>query len=148
MICQFDAHCLFLISNVYLKSNVFNHIERNDENKSVNRIVLLIILNALVGVILKSFLVVKPIFTIYFQLRFVLVGNKIIDLRKYLYKCTISHVCSTIDTIGRSFFLVNLTIPFFFFYKFDRRFNECLKNLFDDLKKRMKKKLNKSNNLN
>lgn len=116
-------------------------LKRNDENKSVNRIVLLIILNALVGVILKSFLVVKPIFTIYHQLRFLLVSEQ--SMREFLNTCTSHFVCSTIDTVGRIFFLVNLIINFFFFYKFDRRFKECLKNLNDDLKKKLKKRTQK-----
>lgn len=94
------------------------------------------IINAAVGFILKSFLVVPPIFTIYFQLRFVFVESDQ-DLF-FVRKCRSDYFCSTIETIGRNFMLVNLTIPFFFYYKFDKKFNECLKNLIENLKKKMK----------
>lgn len=109
----------------------------------MNRIVLLIILNALLGFFLKIFQVVKPIFTLYDQLRFIFVSNH--SERSLVNTCTSDYVCNTIDTIGRNFFLVNLTIPLFFFYRFDRRFKECLENLIDNIQKRMKKKMEKTN---
>lgn len=108
----------------------------------MNRIVLLVILNASVGFILKSFLVFRPIFTSYYQTK-CLIYNTIIQL-SYIRTCQSDFVCSTIDTIGRNFFLVNLTITFFFFYKFDSRFNECFKVLVENLKKRLKQKIKNS----
>ena len=56
----------------------------------------------------------------------------------YVRTCANDHVCSTIDTIGRNFILVNLAIPFFFFYKFDMRFRECWNNLIEIYKKKIK----------
>ena len=104
----------------------------------MNRIVKLVILNAAVGFILKSFLVVRPIFTIYYQLNFIIKNPT--GFLYYVRTCESDFVCSTIDTIGRNFMLVNLTIPIIFFYKFDMRFNECFKNLIKNIKKRIKQK--------
>lgn len=59
---------------------------------------------------------------------------------RFFRTCQNDYVCSTIDTIGRNLILINLTIPFLFFYKFDSRFNECLKNLIQNLKKKIKQK--------
>ena len=109
----------------------------------MNRVVKLIILNATVGLILKSFLTFSPIFTIYHQLAFL--KN---DSSKYQYllnnvsTCNSDHVCNALDAIGRSLLLVNLTIPFVFFYKFDLKFNECFKNLLANIKKKFKSRKN------
>ena len=115
---------------------------RNENRKSLNRVVLLVISNAVVGLILKSFLIVRPIFTIYYQLRYIFGEYKFQDLL-YVRTCQDDYACSTIDTMGRDFMLVNLTIQFFFFYKFDSRFNECLRNLIKILKKKISKNLQK-----
>ena len=110
----------------------------------MNRVVKLIILNATVGLILKSFMTVSPIFTIYHQLA-ALKSNKIIEnpfLLNYVSTCNSNHVCNALDAIGRSLLLVNLTIPFVFFYKFDLKFNECFKNLVGNMKKKFKSRKN------
>lgn len=118
------------------------NLKRAENRKSINRIVLLVILNAAVGIFLKSFLIVRPIFTIYYQIWFIQNG-KVISRSDYVSTCQSSYFCSTIDTIGRNFMLINLTIPFFFFYKFDIRFKECLQNLVKIFKKKLKQRRQK-----
>ena len=103
----------------------------------------MVILNATVGVILKCFMVAAPIFTIFHQidlfLRFKIFDEDFISTARSIRTCTSDFFCSTIETIGRSFFLLNLTIPFFFFYKFDSRFKECFLNFINVLKMKLKK---------
>ena len=107
----------------------------------MNQIVLLVILNAAIGFILKIFLVVRPIYTIYHQIK-ILTNSNLLENPDDLIgvrTCVKNPICSTIDTIGRNFFLVNMTIPFFFFHKFDRRFKECFEILIENMKKRLMK---------
>ena len=102
----------------------------------------MVILNATVGVILKCFMVATPIFTIFHQIDFFLhnsIDGITFKLEKAIRTCTSDSFCSTIETIGRNFFLLNLTIPFFFFYKFDIRFKECFLNFINVLKMKLKK---------
>lgn len=110
----------------------------------MNRIVLLVILNAVIGIFLKIFPNVRPLYTIYFQLWLLLKYGNTLEYRLNGFyfdgTCQHNYICGTIDTLGRNFMLVNLTIPLFFFYKFDLRFNECLKCLIENLKKKLKKK--------
>ena len=101
----------------------------------------LIIVNATVGIILKSLMAASPIFTIYHQIA-VLKTNVLVKfpfMRFIVLTCQSDYVCNTIDAIGRNLILVNLTIPFFFFYKFDLRFKECYQKLIADLKKKIKR---------
>ena len=110
----------------------------------MHRVVKLIILNATVGIILKSFMAVSPIFTIYHQLAALKSNliNKEATRLAIVMTCPTNHVCNALDAIGRSLLLVNLTIPFFFFYKFDLKFNECFKNLVANMKKKFKSRKN------
>ena len=95
------------------------------------------IINAAVGFFLKCFLVVRPLFTTYYHLRHLIFDNhsRYLDV---VPTCQNDYFCSTIDTIGRNFLLVNLTIPIIFFYKFDMRFKDCLNKLVEILKKKIK----------
>ena len=52
--------------------------------------------------------------------------------------CSNDYACNTLDTIGRNLILVNMTIPFFFFFKFDITFKECFDKLIADIKKKLK----------
>ena len=101
------------------------------------------ILNATIGIILKCFLVVRPIFTLYNQLRKIKLKS---DNIRWVSTCRSDFFCSTIDTMARNLMLVNLIIPFFFFYKFDMRFKECLNNLIENLKKKIKQKRQEKKN--
>ena len=105
----------------------------------------MIIINATVGLILKSFMAVRPIFTIIHQIKYKFNNFELLSLRIYYSSrvliCQFDHVCTTLDTIGRNLILVNLAIPFFFYYKFDSRFNECFANLIKIIMKKIAKKM-------
>lgn len=104
----------------------------------MNRVVKLIILNAIVGISLKSLMAVRPFFAMYHQLRILSINflTKNPGYLQLIPTCAKDLVCMTIDTIGRNLLLVNLSIPLFFFHKFDLRFKECFKNLIDNIKKK------------
>lgn len=107
----------------------------------LNRIVLLIIINAAVALIFKSFSSVSSIFTLVNQVKLLIqLLKRTQNGLSVLYKqgartCRLNIVCSLIETLGNLFFLINLSIFFLFFYKFDLRFNECSRNILEKLKK-------------
>ena len=109
----------------------------------MSRVVLLIVVNATMGLILKSFMAVPPIFTIFYQVRIKSKNLRII-LDKSFGLCQNDYFCSTIDRIGRNLILVNMAIPFLFFYKFDLNFKECFQNLVENMKKKLKKNREKN----
>lgn len=107
----------------------------------VFRIVLMVILNASIGLFLKSFLLVHPIFSFYQQI-IALSSRFLANNPKYMFHvhtCEFDPVCSTFVTIGRSCFLVDLSISFFFFLKFDRRFKERFECLITNIKNEIKR---------
>ena len=115
---------------------------RKNENRSINRVVQLIVLNATLGIILKSLMTIRPIYTIKNQIEFIFMNLKNFPMPDIHFKsrvriCQSDYVCTTIDSIGRNLFIVNLAIPFFFFYKFDYRFKECFQNLTTNIKKKL-----------
>lgn len=115
---------------------------RENENKSINRVVLLIVLNATLGIILKSLMAVRPVFTIINQIDYIFMNYGKYEKSFYISRvrtCQSDYVCTTIDTIGKNLILLNLTIPFFFFYKFDTIFKECFKTLTRNMKKKISK---------
>ena len=108
----------------------------------MNRIVSLVILNATVGLILKIFQGYSPIFSMYYELK-----NQISFVNDFYAKsirtCHTDFYCNTIDTFGKFLFLVNLTIPFFFYYKYDKRFHDCFYNLVESFRNYLKKQKKK-----
>lgn len=109
------------------------YFKRQNQKSSLRRLIVLIILNALAGLILKSFSVISPIFTLAYQvnfLRFHLNNGFNPKISRFSIRtCNTNYVCNTLDTCGRLFFLLNLTLPFVFFFNFDSKFNECLRKL-------------------
>lgn len=112
---------------------VYFILKRQNQNSSLRRLIVLIILNALVGLILKCFSVISPIFTLAYQvnfLRFHLDNGYNPKISRFSIRtCNTNYVCNMLDTCGRLFFLLNLTMPFIFFFNFDIKFNECLRKL-------------------
>ena len=108
----------------------------------MNRIIQLVIFNAAVSLLLKSLNIAAPIFTIYnqiFILSSIYLSNNPVD-KKFARTCIKDPVCSTIQTLGKIFFLIHLTIPFLFFHKFDLKFKACFHTLVESIKKLYKKK--------
>ena len=102
---------------------------------------LLVVLNAGIGFVFKCFSAISPIFDLNNQVKASIDSKsfKLAQEQKSFFKLVLSchsdFICSSIETFGNLLFLVNLSIPFFFFYKFDRRFCEGLKNVRNILKK-------------
>ena len=106
----------------------------------VFRIVLMVILNASNGLFLKSFLLVRPIYSVYHQI-IALTSQVLKTNPSYLFHvntCMEDEICNLFVKAGRSFFLVDLSISFFFYFKFDSRFKERFELLITNIKNKIK----------
>ena len=98
-------------------------LKRKNEKSSLNRIVLLIVLNAGIGFVFKCFSAISPIFDLHFQVKASIdsKNSNWMKEQKSYYKlgvrsCHSDFICSAFETFGNLLFLLNLSIPFFFFF--------------------------------
>lgn len=103
------------------------------EDKTVNKIVSLVILNATTGVVLKGVSAFSPVFSMYYEFKY-FHFRETNFYNKMIRTCYTDIYCNTMDTFGKFLFLLNLTIPFCFFYKFDNKFHQGFYNLVGKLK--------------
>ena len=108
----------------------------------------MVILNALMGVILKLTSVYASIFDL---VQFIIVlydlkGRSILDsLVFHFITCSDDNSCFLVEKFGNLFYLISLSIYLFFFYHFDKNFRTSFMRLFfNDEKKSTKKEVVKT----
>lgn len=103
----------------------------------------MVILNALVGLIFKSLSTVGPIYSLKREINYLMTHFKTENSRTLalmdVMLCSSNDVCNTIEKLSQLAILVNLTIPFFFFYKFDQNFKLSVKKTLNNLKTKKQK---------
>ena len=101
----------------------------------------MVILNVLIGIILKLASVYASIFDLVNFIRFALLDSD--GFSKYAFKlimnliiiCSKDNMCFLIEKFGNLFYLISLSIYLFFFYHFDKNFRTCFHRIFNDEKK-------------
>ena len=101
----------------------------------------MVILNALLGLILKLNLVFASIFDLvhFIDGLYDSGGESLLDTYfNFFVICSNDNVCFLIEKFGNIFYLVSLSIYLFFFYHFDKNFRISFLRLFKNEKKNSK----------
>ena len=106
----------------------------------VKRTVLMVILNALIGLILKLASVYPSIFDLYYFISGLDLPDIVVDnLFNFIIICSKDNACFLIEKFGNLFYLISLSIYLIFFYHFDKNFRISFLRLFKGEKKNTKK---------
>ena len=96
----------------------------------------MVILNALIGVILKITLVYASIFDLVNFISSFSVGIPLLNgIQNFILICSKDNICFLVENFGNLFYLISLSIYLIFFYHFDKNFRTSFLRLFNDGKK-------------
>lgn len=118
--------------NDNLKIIYFFREKKNPVKKSI----VMVILNTVVGVLLKSMTTYAPLndiraisVSLFLQSHSDSPNEKIAYLT-YVNLCELNSSCRSVERISTVVFLLSLSTNLCFFFVFDKNFNQCLKRLF------------------
>ena len=112
---------------------MIHFILRKSGQDLVNRVIVMVIFNASIGILLKALLVYSPINDLINSIKL----HKISPIEFYQMDtvfstvplCSYETICHAIEKLAEVFYLISLSILLFFYKTFDKKFDAMLKKM-------------------